>query len=121
MSAAAAPAPPGISVCSAPTCQPIAACTIEEPMSDRGKRLSVCSKRRTDFERLGQQTYEGRQSHADARASLQPCRASRCAMDIHRMMQGWTFRRSSESEQAARGRGRKDRTGEGGGKLPWGS
>ena len=28
MSAAAAPAPPGISVCSAPTCQPIAACTI---------------------------------------------------------------------------------------------
>ena len=28
MSAAAAPAPPRISVCSAPTCQPIAACTI---------------------------------------------------------------------------------------------
>jgi len=39
MSAAAAPAPPGISVCSAPTCQPIAACTIEEPMSDRGKKV----------------------------------------------------------------------------------
>ena len=48
----------------------------------------------------------------------------RFSVDKHGTVQhprGWTFRRSSESKQAASGRGRKGRTGEGGGKLPWGS
>jgi len=85
MSAAAAPAPPGISVCSAPTCQPIAACTIGADVGSWKEVERVFKEADSVNKRM--KAGSRMQRHAQPlHASLQPCHASRCAMDIHRMM-----------------------------------